>query len=142
MDLSVYLDTSLLVPLFAADALADRAEAWLESGPRGLVVSDLAEAEFVAAIGAKARTRSLTEAEARTALDNFPEWVEMACRRVVLAPEDLRQATQWMRRFDLNLRTPDTMHLALAARLNLAIATFDQGMARAAQALGLPLAPP
>ena len=142
MDLSVYLDTSLLVPLFAADALAERAEAWLESGPSGLVVSDLAEAEYVAAIGAKARSRSLSEAEAQAALDNFPSWTAIACRRVLLAPEDLTRATRWMRRFDLNLRTPDALHLALAARLELVVATFDQGMARAARALGLPLALP
>jgi predicted nucleic acid-binding protein len=142
LDLSVYLDTSLLVPLFAADALADRAEAWLEAGPGGPVVSDLAEAEFVAAIGAKAGSHILLAAEAQAALDNFPAWTAMACRRVLLAPEDLARATGWMRRFDLNLRTPDALHLALAARLELAVATFDQGMVRAAQALGLPLALP
>lgn len=130
------------MPLFAADALSDRAEAWLAAKPERLAVSDLAEAEFVAALGAKVRARAMSEVEAAAAVDNLAEWTRLACQRVILAPQDMEPAKQWMRRFDLGLRTPDALHLALATRFGLTVATFDAGMAAAARALRLPIVMP
>jgi len=36
------------------------------------------------------------------------------------------------------LRAPDAIHLAVADRLGATIATFDRGLAAAAEALGIP----
>jgi uncharacterized protein len=130
------------VPLFAADALADRAESWLENHPVRVIISDFGQAEFVAALGRKVRSRALTEAEATTAMENFGQWTATSCQRVHVVSEDIAQATIWLRQFDLNLRAPDAIHLAITRRLGAELATFDVGMAAAARRLGVVLALP
>jgi predicted nucleic acid-binding protein len=42
-----------------------------------------------------------------------------------------------LRRLDLNLRTPDAIHIAIAQRLGAELATFDVRMAESAEALGV-----
>jgi predicted nucleic acid-binding protein len=64
-----------------------------------------------------------------------------AADRATLQPTDTAQAGSWLRRLDLVLRTPDALHLAIAARLGAPVATFDRGMEAAARNLGLRLAP-
>jgi predicted nucleic acid-binding protein len=130
------------VPLFAADALADRAESWLENRPVRVIISDFGQAEFVAALGRKVRSRALTEADAVAAIENFGHWTATSCQRVHVASGDIAQATFWLRQFDLNLRAPDAIHLATAHRLGAELATFDAGMAAAARRLGVVLALP
>jgi uncharacterized protein len=49
-------------------------------------------------------------------------------------------AARFLRRLDLNLRAPDALNIAVAQRLGIAIATFDQRMAVAARRLGVPTA--
>jgi predicted nucleic acid-binding protein len=44
-----------------------------------------------------------------------------------------------LRQLELKLRAPDAIHLAVAQRLKVAIATFDQPMAKAAHMLGIPV---
>ena len=52
---------------------------------------------------------------------------------------DYLQARQWLQEFNgPSLRSGDALHLAMANRQNLTIATADQGLAKAAEALGLP----
>jgi uncharacterized protein len=55
-----------------------------------------------------------------------------------IRPADLVMAARFLRRLDLNLRTPDALNIAVAQRLGIAIATFDQRMAVAARQLGVP----
>lgn len=50
---------------------------------------------------------------------------------------DLVDAEGFLRRLDLNLRTPDALNIAIARRLGIPLATFDGKMAAAASALGL-----
>jgi predicted nucleic acid-binding protein len=49
---------------------------------------------------------------------------------------DIRAADIFLRRLDLNLRTPDAIHIAIARRLGAELATFDVRMAESAEALG------
>jgi len=53
----VYLDTSVIVSLFANDALNARALKFLNDEKPILFVSDFAAAEFAAAIARRVRTR-------------------------------------------------------------------------------------
>jgi predicted nucleic acid-binding protein len=61
---------------------------------------------------------------------------------VVIEAVDLRHATQFVRRFDLMLRAPDALHAAVCQRLGPTLVTFDQRLARAAAALGIPVLNP
>ena len=47
-------------------------------------------------------------------------------------------ATAFIRRPGVNLRAPDAIHIAAAQRLGATLLTLDNGMARAADALGVP----
>ena len=52
---------------------------------------------------------------------------------------DYFQARQWLQEFKgPPLRSGDALHLAMAKRQNLTIASADQGLAKVAEALGLP----
>ncbi len=54
---------------------------------------------------------------------------------------DVDAAIQLVRRFDLVLRGPDALHIAMAQRLGARLCTFDARMATAAAGVGLETAP-
>jgi len=132
--LTLYLDASALIPLFITESRTVDAESALRG--RVPVVSDLAIAEFSAGIARRLRMRDIDEADALTVFANFDAWVASARRETVTA-EDLLDAITLVRRFDLGLRTPDALNLAIAKRCNASVLTFDDQMARAAQSLDL-----
>jgi predicted nucleic acid-binding protein len=132
--LTLYLDASALIPLFITESRTVDAESALRG--RVPVVSDLAIAEFSAGIARRFRMRDIREADALTVFSNFDAWVASARRETVTA-EDLLTAITLVRRFDLGLRTPDALNLAIATRCNASVLTFDDQMARAARSLDL-----
>ncbi len=50
---------------------------------------------------------------------------------------DMRLAGVFVRRFDLTLRVPDALHLAIARRLDVALVTLDRRLTTAAGELGI-----
>ena len=135
--MSLYLDASVLVALFTLDAWTARARAWLAGQEAVLVVSDFAGAELVSAIARKVRMQAVTPVEAALAFAHFDQWTARHAERVETTAADIATASAWLRALDPALRTPDAINLAIAQRLALTIVTFDAGMLRAAQALGL-----
>ena len=134
--MSVYLDTSVIVPLFLIDPFASRAKAYFLSNVPEVVVSDLASAEFAAVVAARIRMRQLTDVEARSSLSQFDNWKAAVATGALAVPSDIGDAERFIRRLDLNLRTPDAIHIAIARRLGGELATFDTRMAECARALG------
>jgi uncharacterized protein len=137
---SVYLDASILVALFTPDALSARVDANFRSNADAAVVGDFAAAEFASAVARKVRTGELTEMNARAVFSEFDEWVARLGAMAEVRSADLVMAARFLRRLDLNLRAPDALNIAVAQRLGIAIATFDQRMAVAARRLGVPTA--
>ena len=135
--MSVYLDASVLVALFADDSLTARAEAYLREHPAELVVSDFAAAEFASAFARRVRERLLTADDARTAFSTFDVWTARETAREQITAADLASAAAFIRRLDMPLRTPDAIHIAAAQRIDAELLTFDQQMAVNARALGL-----
>ena len=80
-----------------------------------LIVSDFAAAEFASVIA-------------------------RAVRKVEPRPADMVGAASFMRRLDLNLRTPDALNIAIAQRLAAELVTFDEKMAANARQLGVSVA--
>ena len=134
--MSLYIDTSVLVPLILPDALLGRAEMFRGTAKDLLIVSDLAAAEFSAVVGRRFRSGSLGAEDARSALDLLERWGRDRARRAEITSSDVAQASDYLRRFDLALSAPDAIHIAAALRLSARLVTFDRGMARAARALG------
>jgi predicted nucleic acid-binding protein len=55
---------------------------------------------------------------------------------------DIDAANRILRRLDVNLRTPDAIHIVIARRLQATLVTFDRIMAASARALGIGVAMP
>jgi predicted nucleic acid-binding protein len=135
---SVYLDASVLVPLFAIDDLSARADAVLRNLASNVVVSDFAAVEFASAIARRVRMKYLTPNEGRTSFSNFDIWMARIAQ-AALTGTDVASAATFLRRLDLTLRTQDAVHIAIALRLDCELLTFDKQMARAARVLGMPV---
>lgn len=134
--MKLYLDTSVLIPFFSEDAHTLRAEALLAGA--SVVVSDFAAAEFASAISYLVRIEDLVAADAQTIFSNFDRW-RTKVELLVTTGADVHRAETYLRRMIPGLRTPDALNLALAEGADLTVATFDEGMARAARVLGIPL---
>lgn len=137
--MSIYLDASVVVSLFVADAHSARAMG-LQTVGETLAISDLTSAEFASALSLQHRRGKLAGEQARRLLSAFDNWRELETERMEVLPSDVRGAEAIIRRLDNPLRTADAMHLVIARRLGATLATFDQAMARAAPDLGVPLA--
>ncbi|WP_375456474.1 type II toxin-antitoxin system VapC family toxin [uncultured Methylobacterium sp.] len=135
--MKVYLDTSVLVALLTDDPLTERADAFFRSRAPIAVVSDFAAAEFASALGRRVRMNEIDAEQARAAFSTLDHWLLRVAHRVELNPSDVADAATFLRRLDLTLRTPDALNIALCRRASAVLATFDDKMAAAAQALGL-----
>ncbi len=139
--MSVYFDASLIVSLLIEDNSSERASAYIEGHGPVPVVSDFAAAEVASAIGLRVRSKRLSESQARAAFADFDAWRGGKSDACWLSAEDVTMADSYLRRLDLSLRTPDALNIAIAARLGVEVATFDEQMKTAAGRLGLKLAP-
>jgi predicted nucleic acid-binding protein len=137
---TVYVDASVLVPLFTTDALSQRADRYFDEALPAILLSDFACAEFASAVARKARTAVMSTDEARTAFSAFDTWTSQQATRVQVSSADIALADSFIRRLDLTLRAPDAMHIAMALRLGATLATFDKAMEDSARALGCALA--
>lgn len=136
--MSVYLDTSVVVPLFLIDSFALRARAFLTTRPSNVLVSDFVSAEFASVVGIRVRMKTLRIAEGRAAFANFDAWTKRYASVTQILASDIRYAEAMLRRLDLNLRAPDAIHIAIARRLGAELATFDTKLARSGRKLGTP----
>jgi uncharacterized protein len=137
---TVYLDSSILVALFTDDPLTDRAKAFLATDPFPMVISDFASAEFASAIARRVRMQNITPDNARIGFSSFDIWKGRAARHVETEPSDIAAAAAFLRRLDLNLRTPDALNIAIAQRIGASLATFDAGMIANSRSLGVQVA--
>jgi uncharacterized protein len=105
-----------------------------------IVVSDFAIGEFGSAVSIRFRRGDLTLEQAQQALTSFDMWLASKARRNVIGYEDTALAARFVRRFELALRMPDALHLAVSARLDASLATLDRRQSAAAMSLGIKLA--
>jgi len=75
--------------------------------------------------------------DARQAIADFDRWKVRDTTSDALSTADVAEASSILRRFDLVIRTPDALHLAMARRVGAELVTFDERMADAARMLGL-----
>ena len=95
-----------------------------------------AAAEVASALSRLVRMALLTEADA-SRLADFDAWRAAMSLPVDIGASDARLAFIYVRRFDLGLRAPDALHLAVARRLDAILVTLDRRLATAAHELGV-----
>ena len=134
--MSIYLDTSVLIPTLVEEPVSGAVEAYLKTRPERLI-SDFAAAEVASGLSRLVRTSLLTAAEAAVRLADFDAWRAATSSPAELNSADARLAYTYVRRFELMLRAPDALHLAIARRIDATLVTLDRRLARAAREFGI-----
>jgi uncharacterized protein len=140
--LSFYFDACVLVPLFVEEDASAAVSRFVERATGETAVSDMAIAEFGAALSHHVRSRRSTEKAANSILTLFDQWVAGDAERIAVAPTDIIRAGAIVRRFDLKLLTPDAIHAAVCERLGLTLVTLDGRLADAGERLGVAVVVP
>ncbi len=135
--MSLYLDASVLLSIVNDEEPSDAVERFLAGAGTSLWVSEFASAEVASAFSRLVRMGALTIDRARDGLIAYDDWIATEANAVDVEGQDVRLATSLVRRFDLMLRAPDALHLAICRRLGATLATLDRRLATAARALGI-----
>jgi uncharacterized protein len=136
------LDTSVLIPSLVDEPTSAAVDAFISAGGHQLFVSDFAVVEVAATLSRFVRTRSFDAAAASARLTEFDAWRAGTATAVDVRSSDVRLAYTYVRRFELMLRAPDALHLAMTQRLGATFVTLDRPLIRAAAALGIAVAEP
>ncbi|KAF0652415.1 PilT protein domain-containing protein [Cyanobium sp. Copco_Reservoir_LC18] len=134
-----YVDTCVLLSLFLNDAGFPAAEQWLlDQGDSPLWVSHWALVEFAGVVSLCRRRGDLTNDRAAAIHKELESFRRERLQLLEPRGTDFLQARQWLQELaSLPLRSGDALHLAIAGREKLRLATADQTLIRAAPALGL-----
>ncbi len=135
--MSLYLDASAIVPTLIEEATSAAIDGFLLAASEALVVSDFSAAEVASALSRLVRTKFLDGDQAVALMDEFDIWRSTSAAGVDFQPSDFRLAEIFVRRFNLGLRAPDALHVALCRRGDLTLVTLDRRLAAGAQALGV-----
>jgi len=131
-----YLDASVIVPLLVAETASGAVSRFVSEVDEPLLVSEFAAAEVASALSRLVRTGELSADGARLALVDFDTWRPAETLPIEIDDLDIADAGRLVRRFELKLRTPDALHLAVCVRAGATLVTLDHGLAEAAQACG------
>ena len=134
-----YIDTSFLVPYYLPEAASAAVEKKLQSLPEGsLIISPIVRTEFASLLSREVRAREMNEADARRTMNALDRHVNTGSLRLVpIIGRDFTQATEWIMTMKYSLRTPDALHLAVAARQDALLWTLDKSLSQAAKQVGL-----
>jgi uncharacterized protein len=135
--LRLYLDTSVLVPLYVEENASEAVASLVTSSDAPPIVSNWAEAEFVAAITGRERQGRLTSDKSNYILAAFDRGLPSFARRVEMSPEDVRVAARLVRPIAPKLRVPDAIHIAICLRLDLKLLSSDDDQLKAARFHGV-----
>ena len=135
--MSLYLDASVVIPKLVEEPNTAVVEDYLATHTEDRLVSDFAAAEVASVLSRLVRTRQLSVAEASAALTDFEIWRAANSSPMEVHAADARLAYAHVRRFDLALRAPDALHLAIARRTGAKLVSFDRRLLAAASALAI-----
>lgn len=137
MSLPLYADTSALVAYYVPEEFSDQIQSILQAHP-GPAICDLVELEIYSALSLKLRTGELERSAIVQIAALFLRHLETGLyKRISLHVDHYRVARGFISRFDLPLKAPDSLHLAICAIEGLRLLTLDEQLARNAAALGI-----
>lgn len=132
----VYVDTSLLVPLFLNEPHSAAAASWYAREKSELVAAAWCIPEFASALGIKQRTGAIDAQQAQGAWTRFERMVAADLRLLPVAPVDFHRAAELVLHAPSALRAGDALHLACAEAAGAThMATLDDVLSRNAQRL-------
>jgi uncharacterized protein len=132
----VYVDTSVLVPLFLNEPHSAAAANWYAREKSELVAAAWCTPEFAGALGIKQRTGAIDAQQAQGACTRFERMVAADLRLLPLAPANFHRAAELVLDAASALRAGDALHLACAEASGAKrMATLDGVLRRNAQRL-------
>ncbi len=135
--MTLYLDASIVVALIASQDVSTPVHSLLDESQDDFILSDFAMAECSAALARLGRVDRWSSDLHQSVFAELDGWVDTMAEAVLVLPEDIGLATDFVRQPTVALRAPDAIHIAAAHRLGATLVTLDRGMARAAAALGV-----
>ncbi|MEQ1509378.1 MAG: type II toxin-antitoxin system VapC family toxin [Sphingopyxis sp.] len=134
----IYLDTSLVVAAITPEVGTEAAQAFLRSkAGEHLCVSDWVVTEVGGALAFKLRTEQFDAAQRIRATQAWRVLLDNSLYRLSVDSQAFDQAASYYERGDINLRSSDALHIAIAALNGCRLATHDKVMAAAARQLGV-----
>jgi len=132
----VYVDTSVLVPLFLNEPHSVAAAGWYSREKSELVAAAWCIPEFASALGIKQRTGAIDAQQAHGAWTRFERMVAADLRLLPVESAHFHRAAELVLDAASALRAGDALHLACAEAAGAKhMATLDDVLARNAQRL-------
>jgi uncharacterized protein len=133
----IYLDTSIIAPLYWTEALSDAVEQLLLNETE-VGLSQLVEVELVSALSRRVRMREISQQDATAIVTRFQADLDSRFHtQIALETIHYNLAREWISRFNTPLRTLDALHLTIAFQNNIQLVTADEGLAKSADILGV-----
>ncbi len=134
--MTVYLDASVLVSLLVKDANTAAARQLSQGAPL-TVVSSWTLTECSSAFAKLVRIGQSTSQEQSDLDEALDRWTSRGAKVIQVIDDDFRASRELVRNSRSGLRASDALHLAIAARETLELATFDVVLRRAAIEFGV-----
>lgn len=133
-----YLDTSLLVAIYAAERDHERLAQWLFAhAANDLAVSLWTRTEFSSALSIKIRTGQIYFNTFQKAQSQFEKAIRESFKVISFENEDFLTAARWCENHQTGIRSGDALHLAIAGRNLATLCTMDQKLAVAGRQLAV-----
>ena len=127
----VYVDTSVLVPLFLNEPHSVAAADWYAREKGELVAAAWCIPEFASALGIKQRTGAIDTQQAQGAWTRFERMVAADLRLLSVEPTHFHRAAELVLDASSALRAGDALHLACAEAAGAKqMATLDDVLSR------------
>lgn len=140
----LYLDTSVLVPLFVPEPESAAVREWFDAHADDiLAISDWTLTEFAGAMGIKVRDKGLKAHQAGQACALMDDLAQNSLKVLTPTRADCRTASSQLSHHALGLRADDALHLAIARNHGAErLYTLDRRLIAAARKLKLRVASP
>lgn len=140
----IYLDTSVLMPLFVPEPQSTALRGWFErQSEEVLAISDWTLTEFASALGIKVRIKGLSALQARTAYALLDKLAKDSFQTFTPSRADYSRAGHFLSQHRLRLRAGDALHLAVAeAQAADTVYSLDRSFVNAGRKLKIATASP
>ena len=136
----VYVDTSVLVPLFLNEPHSAAVADWYSREKGELVSAAWCVTEFASALGIKQRTGAINTQQAQEAWTSFKRMVAADLSLITVQQSHFNRAAELVLDVTSSLRAGDALHLACAEAAGADhLATLDEVLARNAKRLKIKL---
>ena len=133
--MTAYLDSSIVLAYYLEETQSEQAQEIYRTRP-DLQISELVDLEVLSSLSRLARVGSIELDDAKSVLALFNAHLRDGLyNRTSLDAGHYRLARDYVARFDLPLKSPDALHLALCAAEGLTLLTADRQLARNAEVL-------